>query len=52
VPALPKVVTEGETEAEALANAEERAIVSYRQDYGLAIPADAHPLMRQFSVAA
>jgi antitoxin HicB len=44
VPALPEVVTEGETEAEALANAEEaiRAIVSYRQDHGLPIPADAH----------
>lgn len=40
VPALPEVVTEGDTEAEALANAEEaiRAIVSYRRDRGIAIP--------------
>ena len=43
VPALPEVVTEGDTEQEALANAEEaiRAIVSYRRDHGIAIPADA-----------
>ena len=43
VPALPEVVTEGDTEAEALTNAEEaiRAVISYRQDHGVAIPVDA-----------
>ena len=41
VPALPEVVTEGDTEQEALANAEEaiRAVLSYRRDQGLAMPA-------------
>ena len=45
VPALPEVITEGDTEQEALANAEEaiRAILAYRRDHGLPIPADAHP---------
>ncbi|MFL9823865.1 type II toxin-antitoxin system HicB family antitoxin [Rhodoplanes sp. SY1] len=40
VPALPEVVTEGDTEAEALANAEEgiRAILAHRRDNGLARP--------------
>ncbi len=53
-PALPEVVTEGDTEQEALANAEEaiRAIVSYRQDRGLAIPADARPEIRRVTIAA
>lgn len=34
VPALPEVVTEGDTEQEALANAEEaiRAVVTYRRE--------------------
>jgi antitoxin HicB len=41
VPALPEVVTEGDSEKEALANAQEaiRAIVEYRRDHGIAIPA-------------
>jgi antitoxin HicB len=54
VPALPEVVTEGDSEEEALANAEEaiRAVLSYRQDHGISIPADAHPEIRQISVAA
>jgi antitoxin HicB len=36
VPALPEVVTEGDNEEEALANAEEaiRAILEYRRDNG------------------
>jgi len=40
VPALPEVVTEGNTEKEALANADEaiRAIVSYRKDHAIPIP--------------
>jgi antitoxin HicB len=54
VPALPEVVTEGENEQEALANAEEaiRAILEYRQEQGLAPPSDAHPKIRSVTVAA
>jgi antitoxin HicB len=54
VPALPEVVTEGDTEVEALANAEEaiRAVPSYRRDHGLAIPANAYPEIRRVTVAA
>jgi antitoxin HicB len=39
VPALPEVVTQGDTEEEALANAREAigAILAYRRDHGLAI---------------
>jgi antitoxin HicB len=44
-PALPEVVTEGDTGQEALANAEEaiRAILSYRRDHDIAIPSCAPP---------
>ncbi len=54
VPALPEVVTEGDTEQEALANAEEaiRVIVSYRRDHGIAIPSDTRPEIRRVTVAA
>lgn len=54
VPALPEVVTEGDTEADGLANAEEaiRALLSYRRDRGIAIPADARPEVRRVIVAA
>jgi antitoxin HicB len=54
VPALPEVVTEGETEQEALANAEEaiRAILEYRQEQAPAPPSDAHPTIRSVTVAA
>lgn len=54
VPALPEVVTEGESEQEALTNAEEaiRAVLAYRRDQGLAIPADAYPEIRRITVAA
>lgn len=54
VPALPEVVTEGETEAEALANAKEaiRAVLAFRRERGLAIPDDAIPAVRQVTVAA
>jgi antitoxin HicB len=40
VPALPEVVTEGDSEQEALANAQEAigAALAYRRDNGLAIP--------------
>jgi antitoxin HicB len=54
VPALPEVVTEGDDEKEALANAEEaiRAILAYRRDNGIAIPADARPEVRRITIAA
>ena len=54
VPALPEVVTEGDDEAEAMANAEEaiRAVLAYRRDNGIAIPADAEPEVRRITVAA
>jgi antitoxin HicB len=54
VPALPEVVTEGDDETEALANAQEaiHAILAYRRDNGIAIPADADPQIRRITVAA
>lgn len=54
VPALPEVVTEGDTEEEALAMAEEaiRAILDYRRDHGILIPTDASPTVRTITVAA
>ena len=54
VPALPEVVTEGDTEEEALANVEEatRAVLEYRQEQGLSPPSDAHPEIRFVTVAA
>jgi antitoxin HicB len=54
VPALPEVVSEGDTEQEALANAEEaiRAVLEYRRDHGLLIPSDSHPEVRRVTVAA
>jgi antitoxin HicB len=43
VPALPEVVTEGDTVAEAMAMAEEaiRAVLAYRHDRRLPMPGDA-----------
>jgi antitoxin HicB len=54
VPALPEVVTEGDNEQEALANAEEaiRAIIEYRQEQGIALPSDALPEIRRVTIAA
>ena len=54
VPALPEVVTEGDTEEQALLNAEEaiRAVLAYRRAHGLAIPPDALPEIRRVTVAA
>ncbi len=54
VPALPEVVTEGDTEGQALLNAEEaiRAVLDYRRAHGLAIPPDAIPEIRSVTVAA
>jgi antitoxin HicB len=54
VPALPEVITEGDSEPEALANAEEaiRAILEYRRDNGIPIPPDADPQVRRITLAA
>jgi antitoxin HicB len=54
VPALPEVVTEGDTEEEALLMAADaiRAVLDYRKAHGLAIPGDLIPSIRQVRVAA
>ena len=54
VPALPEVVTEGDTREEALAHAEEaiRAVLDYRRDRGIPIPSDTKPEVRQIAIAA
>jgi antitoxin HicB len=53
VPALPEVVTEGDTEEHALSMAEEaiRLVLAHRQDHGLAIPSDTVPEIRTVTVA-
>ena len=54
VPALPEVVTEGDTEEEALAMAEEavRGVLEYRRDHGIDIPGDTYPTVRTITVTA
>ena len=54
VPALPEVVTEGDSEHEALANAKEAilAVLEFRRAHGLPIPVDAKPEGRLVTVAA
>jgi antitoxin HicB len=54
VPALPEVITGGDSEREALANAEEaiRAILEYRRDNGVPISPDADPQIRRITLAA
>jgi antitoxin HicB len=54
VPALPEVVTEGDTEEEALRMAKEAilAVLDFRRDHGLPIPTDVLPEVRQVRVAA
>ena len=54
VPALPEVVTEGDTEAEAMTMAEEaiRMVLLYRRDHDLPIPEDAVPTVRKITIAA
>jgi antitoxin HicB len=54
VPALPEVVTFGETEGEALAMAEDaiRLALSYRLDHGEPVPEEVKPEVRQVTVAA
>jgi antitoxin HicB len=51
-PALPEVVTYGETEAEALAMAEDaiRLAISYRIDHGEPAPSEVKPELRQVTV--
>jgi antitoxin HicB len=51
--ALPEVVTEGDDQQEALANAEQaiRAILAYRRNNGIRIPSDARPEIRRITVA-
>jgi antitoxin HicB len=54
VPALPEVVTEGDTEEEALRMAADavRLVLSYRRDHGLPVPADSAPCIRHITIAA
>ena len=54
VPALPEVVTEGDSVEEALQMATEaiRAVIEYRRDHGLPIPPNVLPQIRQVRVAA
>jgi antitoxin HicB len=54
VPALPEVVTEGDNEDEALANAREAisAALDCRRAQGLKIPSDASPEIRRIMIAA
>jgi antitoxin HicB len=54
VPALPEVVTEGDSEAEALAMAEEaiRGVLEYRRDHDIEIPGDTYPTVRTITVTA
>ncbi len=53
VPALPEVVTFGETEKEALAQAEDaiRLAVGYREDQGEPIPQQEESRLRQVKIA-
>ena len=53
VPALPEVVTHGDTEKEALDMAEDaiRLAVEYRRDNGEPIPAEREPQMHEVRVA-
>ena len=54
VPALPEVVTEGDTQEEAMDNAREaiEAILEVYRDEGWDIPEDVKPEIRQLTIAA
>lgn len=54
VPALPEVVTEGDTEEEALAMAKDaiQLVLAHRKENGIPVPADAAPSLRRVTVAA
>ena len=53
VPALPEVVTEGDSEEDALRMAEEaiRLALDFRRDNGLDIPEDAVPRVKKVAIA-
>ena len=53
VPALPEVVTEGDTEDEALRMATDaiRLALDYRRDNGLEIPKDSAPRVKKVAIA-
>jgi antitoxin HicB len=53
VPALPEVVTEGDSEDQALRMAKDaiRLALEYRRDNGLEIPKDAGPRVKKVAVA-
>ena len=53
VPALPEVVTYGETEQEALTMAEDaiRLAVGYRRDNGEDVPSERQPQLRRLRIA-
>ena len=53
VPSLPEIVTEAETEEEAMAMAADaiRLVVGYRRDHGMAVPDDASPTIRTLTLA-
>ena len=53
VPSLPEIVTEGDTEEEAMAMAADaiRLVVGYRRDHGMAVPDDASPTIRTLTLA-
>jgi antitoxin HicB len=54
VPALPEVVTEGDSEEEALRMAEDaiRLALEYRKDHGLDIPKDSTPTVKTVAATA
>ncbi|MDX2155771.1 MAG: type II toxin-antitoxin system HicB family antitoxin [Hyphomicrobiaceae bacterium] len=54
VPALPEIVTEGDTEAEAMANATEaiELALEHRRESGLAIPPNSASQVREVTVEA
>ena len=53
VPALPEVITEGDSEEEALAMAKEAISLAleYRRDKGLEIPSDLAPELHKIDIA-
>ena len=54
VPALPEVISEGDTEGAAIASVEEaiRLALAYRNENGISIPDDSSAQLRQVTVTA
>ncbi len=54
VPALPEVITEGDSKDEALKMAKDAIslALSYRRDHGIPVPADAVPSVHRVTIAA